>query len=378
MDAYDGAPQEALLHRLLLRAAGLMPAQDLADARFALARGDLSALAASVVAGLRVTRGRLADDDLDLLLQATSDAATQDALRATRAPADPGQPAIDGQSDVPRYTFEPVATEDLLLRDLWIPPIVDLTGAPTPFRDAATDDIDWATATAAASLPGAVALWRTWRTRPPTESGPAAGSPTRVYLVEVDLPVADLPARTAEVMTAIGAEDDAPPLVEMHAVGSLPSAYFLAARRGAALLWAAEATRPVSIARAFDGVDPITGPFFDDTHPRLDDEERDAVLRYLEDAPVLLTSTEWMVDIFDPRGGSKVSTDHRTDGLWAWTDTVPYYLRTHGLAPDPDLLAAIRESDYAVPEVTSVGRHRAIAALFMPADGRPSGRGVRN
>ena len=46
-----------------------------------------------------------------------------------------------------------------------------------------------------------------------------------------------------------------------------------------------------------------------------------------------LMSTERMADVFDPRTGPRVSTDHRTDGHWAWTDTVPYYLREHDLRP---------------------------------------------
>lgn len=110
MDAYDGAPSEALLHRLLLSSGGLLPAQNVADARFALARGDLRAAVANVADGLRVTGAALPGDDRELLT----------GLGAT---------GLDEAADPPAgppHTYEPV-DPDAVPAGTWIPPVVDLT-----------------------------------------------------------------------------------------------------------------------------------------------------------------------------------------------------------------------------------------------------------
>ncbi|GAA1416796.1 hypothetical protein GCM10009662_67910 [Catellatospora coxensis] len=242
--------------------------------------------------------------------------------------------------------------------------MIDLTGPPSALTEAATDAVDEAARAALAELPGAVALWRAWRTG-------AEPDATRVLLAEVDLPRAELPRVAARITAAVGG-DAAGPLVELLVAGVEPSAYQWQIRRGAALLWAAEVHGPVLIARAFDVVDPVTGPGFDPGHERLAGTERDAVLRYLEDAPVLLSSTERMADVVDPVRGEVVPLDQRTDGAWVWTDCARYYLARHGLAPDPEFLAAIRARDYTLPVVTAIGRHRALAELFRPVEAAPA------
>ncbi|MFE9191936.1 hypothetical protein ACFYL6_20230 [Micromonospora sp. NPDC007208] len=262
-----------------------------------------------------------------------------------------------------QYEFEPVRRAEMVRAGVVTPPVVDLTGPPSALIEAAVDDVDEAVRSAVADLPGAVALWRAWR----TGSGPDV---TRVLLVEVDRPDGDLSEVSGRIATA--AASDGGTLVEVVGSDGQASAYQRQIRRGAALLWAAEAREGMRIARAFDVVDPVTGPGFDPDHERLDDNERDAVLRYLEDAPLLLTSTERMIDVVDPERGGVVPLDHRTDGVWVWTDSVPYYLRHHGLAPDPEFLAAIRAGNYLLPPITEVGRHRALAELFRPVDVAPA------
>ncbi|MFI5935021.1 hypothetical protein [Actinoplanes sp. NPDC051494] len=353
------------LHGLLLRLGGALPPRHLADARFALARDDAAALLDNVTKGLAAARSPIAPDDLDRLAALAGSAEQAEALRATQRDHD----------DEPAHLFRPTSGDEVD-DDVWVPPVLDLTTG-SGMLESFTDDTDRAAIAAATAVPGVVAVWRTWRE---TVRGFGQGREARVFLVEVDGATAELAGLSAGVMAALADSEDQAPLVEMRAVEDAETTYFLDARRGAALLWAAEADRPVAIAKAFDGVDPSAGPYFSDDHPRLDDEERDRLLRYLEEAPVLLSSTERMVDIFAPQDGPQVSLDHRTDGHWTWTGTVPYYLRRHSLAPDPGLLAAIRENYYTVPEVTAVGRHRATAELFMPAAAEPvpAGGEVRN
>ncbi|MET8546688.1 hypothetical protein ABZW03_39650 [Kitasatospora sp. NPDC004799] len=98
------------------------------------------------------------------------------------------------------------------------------------------------------------------------------------------------------------------------------------------------------LAAVFDVVDPVTGPGFAPDRPRLAaGAEREAVARYLRaGAPVLLTPM-LMDDVVDPGRRGVVPMGFRTDGRWIWTDTVTYYLDEYGLAPEPDLLAHVRE-----------------------------------
>ncbi|MFG1885212.1 hypothetical protein [Micromonospora sp. NPDC049102] len=262
-----------------------------------------------------------------------------------------------------QYEFEPVRRAELVRAGIEVPPVVDLTGPPSALIEAAVDEVDEAARSAVAELPGAVALWRAWRTGP----GPDV---TRVLLIEVDRPDDDPSEFRSRLAEATAADNGT--LVELVGTYVEASPYQRQIRRGAALLWAAEAGEGMRIARAFDVVDPVTGPGFAPEHERLDDTERDAVLRYLEDAPLLLTSTERMIDVVDPERGNVVPLDHRTDGLWVWTDSVPYYLRHHELAPDPEFLAAIRAGNYLLPPVTDIGRHRALAELFRPVDVVPA------
>jgi hypothetical protein len=266
-----------------------------------------------------------------------------------------------GYDDDARYTFEPVA-DFHHPSGVWIPPVVDLASGPPALRAAASDEADWAAAAAAVALPGTAAVWRTWR-RTWTDAG--GGGPVRVVLVEVERPGVDPAAYAAEVVKALAAHGVEEPLVEVCTADSLAPASFLRARRGAALLWAAEASRRPSLARSFDGVDPVTGrPYFEDAHPRLTGVEKDAVLGYLQDAPLLLSSTDRMEDILDPAGGRQIFLNYYTDGFWTWNETAAHYLRVHRLAPDPELLEFIRANDYRVPPVSDVDLHRAAAGLF--------------
>jgi len=345
------------LHRLLLRLGGALPPGDLTEARFALAEGDTAAVLNSVIRGLAATRAPISPDDLGRLGALDASGGAADALGTIQR----------NGSEEPQHVFRPIAT-DAVEEGVWVPPVVDLTSREWMPQALFADDTDEVAVDAATARPDTVAVWRSWRE---TTRGFGRGERIRVFLVEVGGEDEDLATRAAVLMaTLIDAEEPAP-LVEVRSVRDEATPYHLDLRHGAALLWAAEADRPVAIAKTFDGVDPERGPYFAEDHPRLDGEERDRVLRYLETAPVLLSSTERMIDILAPEGGPVVPLVHRTDGRWAWTDTVPYYLRRHGLAPDPALLDAIRAGGYTLPEVTPVGRHRAIAELFMPVDVQP-------
>ncbi|MER7753272.1 hypothetical protein [Kitasatospora sp. NPDC097643] len=104
------------------------------------------------------------------------------------------------------------------------------------------------------------------------------------------------------------------------------------------------------LAAVFDVVDPVAGPgFAQDRAVVADEEERAALLAYLRaGAPVVMTPM-LMDDVLDTGRRGVVPLNYRTDGAWIWTDTVTYYLAEHALAPEPGLLAHLRERGASGP-----------------------------
>ncbi|MEV0198162.1 hypothetical protein [Nonomuraea sp. NPDC050691] len=117
----------------------------------------------------------------------------------------------------------------------------------------------------------------------------------------------------------------------------------------------------IKVARVFDGVrDGV--PYFEPGHPRVPEaDERRRLARYLEAGTPFLATTGLDVDRVDPGRGQVVPVSFRTDGVYVWTDTVTYYLRTHLLRPDPELCAHIAAAGYACPPVGTEEAARVLA-----------------
>ncbi|MDH6108927.1 hypothetical protein P3T36_006280 [Kitasatospora sp. MAP12-15] len=106
----------------------------------------------------------------------------------------------------------------------------------------------------------------------------------------------------------------------------------------------AQAEHGFELAAVFDTVDPVTGPGFAADHPRITDPaERTALLDYLRAGPAVLMTPMLMDDVLEPSRLGRVPMSYRTDGVWIWTDTITYYLEEYGLAPEPGLLAHLRQ-----------------------------------
>ncbi|MEU9834370.1 hypothetical protein AB0D67_22820 [Streptosporangium sp. NPDC048047] len=113
------------------------------------------------------------------------------------------------------------------------------------------------------------------------------------------------------------------------------------------------------LARVFDGVGEDGAPYFAPGHPVVDDPaEREGLAAYLEAGTPILSTTGLDADRVRPERGTVVPLSFRTDGAWIWTDTVAYYLRVHGIRPDPDLCAHIDAAGRRCPPVNeAVARH---------------------
>ncbi|WP_396445968.1 hypothetical protein [Actinomadura sp.] len=97
----------------------------------------------------------------------------------------------------------------------------------------------------------------------------------------------------------------------------------------------------------------------------LDPAERDAVLRYLREAPVAYDSGRRFRDLFDPARPETVPDTYQTDGTWIWLGGVAHHLEHHGIPPEPDLLRHIRENNAQLPPEDPTVRERAKQTLRL-------------
>lgn len=336
-------------HHLLLRVAGYAPDDAIADARHALAEGRVDDVARAVGTIAAGPGPALTDEEFALLMAAAPESVTDLTTTGTDA----------GTWPEPAFEFQPVPPDGDVFAPGGAPPMLDLTDAPFEFVDAVTDDADLAAIEAMSRVPGPVALWRAWR---------FGGSPAaRVFLLEADVSADDLPAVTALLQQELAEAGVAHPLAEVYAPGDELPPYQLRARGAGALLWKATDVAPVAVARVFDGVDPNTGPWFAAEHPRLTGDELERVAGFLDAGLAVLVTTQRMDDVLQPGQGQVVPMSYRTDGQWIWTDSVTYYLRKYGLAPDPELLAHMRGRRFQAGAVDAVAEHRALSSLFRPA-----------
>ncbi|MET8757616.1 SseB family protein [Lentzea sp. NPDC004782] len=120
----------------------------------------------------------------------------------------------------------------------------------------------------------------------------------------------------------------------------------------------------LELARAFDVIEDGKGVWY---RPMIGAGEQVPLLRYLENAPVVLSSRGSAKDLFAGGDEEVVPLAYQTDGRWVWPAGVAYYLRRHEIPPPMALVDHIRQQRYELPVVPEIAKARA-AALAM---GRP-------
>jgi hypothetical protein len=126
-------------------------------------------------------------------------------------------------------------------------------------------------------------------------------------------------------------------------------------------------------ARVFDGAGEDGRPYVSPRPVPAGEAER--VLAYLEKAPLVLAARGFDTDAVDASRGAAVPMTFHTDGEWIWPGAVAYYLRTHEIPPEPDLLAHIRARGFAPREVDD--HTRDVAASIITGAPEPEGRTAR-
>lgn len=116
-------------------------------------------------------------------------------------------------------------------------------------------------------------------------------------------------------------------------------------------------------ARLFDGVDEAGEPYFDPGHPRLTDEERELVVRFLDSGTTVRRVSRLDVDRIDRGRGNVVPMTSRTDGTWLWNSALRYYVDRYGIAPEPEFLRHMAACEYVAVPADEQGKQEALAVL---------------
>uniref|UniRef100_A0AAU2JQU2 Uncharacterized protein n=1 Tax=Streptomyces sp. NBC_00049 TaxID=2903617 RepID=A0AAU2JQU2_9ACTN len=101
-------------------------------------------------------------------------------------------------------------------------------------------------------------------------------------------------------------------------------------------------------ARLFDGVDPESGPYFEESRPRVVDQaERERLLEFLARGGTALERAAGLApDQLDASKGKVVPIVTVTDGVWIWTLAQAYYLEQYGYGPDAEFYEHIKSQEY--------------------------------
>ncbi|MFD0691556.1 hypothetical protein [Actinomadura fibrosa] len=116
-----------------------------------------------------------------------------------------------------------------------------------------------------------------------------------------------------------------------------------------------------SLRLTFPSVRPDGAPA--DPRPPVPPEERDAIVRYLDEAPVVHDNGESAPDVLDPSSTATVPDRYHTDGTWVWPGDVPYYLQNHDMPPEPAFVEHIRGNGFQVPAIGDDDRAAALRTL---------------
>jgi hypothetical protein len=103
----------------------------------------------------------------------------------------------------------------------------------------------------------------------------------------------------------------------------------------------------MQFAHTFDGFSETREPYFSPDHPRTDDpDECERLAHFLESGAPILRATGRDQDWYDRSRGRSVPITTVTDGRWVWSGALAYYIRCHGLLPEPAFLNYIIGCSY--------------------------------
>lgn len=318
-------------HRFLLRASGLAPDGLIVLARRWLANNWTIGVARTIVFSALIGHYRVTDEEAAALAQVFADEG-EDAAAIARLPR-----ATDGEPPDHRVIARLDDQDDV-------------------------DAIDQAAIDAISVADGGEGVWRAWRIPGPDATFP---EPKRIFLVQTAGDPVALAAAVQQLLYAVGEQH---PLIEVFDRPEMLPEHTRRALGCAELLWGRPLAHPVRLAAAFDNCESDGTPSFALDRPELDRPEATWVADYLDAGVPVWSSPDLAPDVLRPGQPRLVPTGLRSDGRWVWSDADTYYLNTHDVAPDPELLMSIRAAGYLPPEVGAVALHQIRAGLLAELD----------
>lgn len=79
---------------------------------------------------------------------------------------------------------------------------------------------------------------------------------------------------------------------------------------------------------------------------------KDEILRFLEGGSGVLRAPGLTEDWLSPDRAAVVPVGFRTDGSWLWSAELAFYLRRHGVVPEPDFVKHMSEAEYIARPAT--------------------------
>ncbi|MFI6870181.1 hypothetical protein [Nocardia sp. NPDC050406] len=119
-------------------------------------------------------------------------------------------------------------------------------------------------------------------------------------------------------------------------------------------------TAGLRMARVYDSRNDAGQPVVE--RPPLDPKLRDALLAYLESAPLVLAARSMDQDEFAP-GERDVPLSYFTDGVWIWSGAVPHYLIKHGVPPEPELVRHVVARNFRLEMIDDRTRELAVRTI---------------
>lgn len=94
-------------------------------------------------------------------------------------------------------------------------------------------------------------------------------------------------------------------------------------------------------------------PPIDDRLPTLPDQEAELLLRFLEGGHIVLRTTARIPDPLMEGSIPRIGISTRTDGEWAWDDSLIYFVRHHRISPPAEFMEYVRGRDFQLRTPTA-------------------------
>lgn len=105
-------------------------------------------------------------------------------------------------------------------------------------------------------------------------------------------------------------------------------------------------------------------PVLDSALGRTDEaESKEPLLRFLEGGSAVLGAPGLAEDWLDPHHPLVVPVGFRTDGAWLWSIELAFYLRAHGIVPEPQFVAHMAALGFVAPPASEADLTAAEALL---------------